>query len=306
MAARTTTTNTKAAPDGTTPQPPDPEGLNVGTVHPLHAEATAPAADALARLRAPFPAEQIGKLPKSTCKECKPYTACSRHTLVRGCRECGGTHPSSTIHLDFVGHADLTARLLEVDPAWTWEPFTSEQVLALPPVLRDAGLWINLTVCGVTRPGFGDAGGKSGGNAVKEAIGDALRNAGMRFGIALDLWAKGDRSWAKAPDETPEQAQPASPPDAKPDRPQGSVHHGQVEVANARPNDGTDPRVGVHVAAFWEDFNNLPPEGQQEVRTRWPQGFPNPDALSVNQVAVVRDLCKQARNHGPSTDADFA
>jgi len=290
MAARTTTT--KAATE-TTPQPPDPEGLNVGTVHPLHAEQPGPDTAGLAKLRAPFPPEQIGKLPKSTCKACQPYTPCDRHTMVRGCRDCGGNHPSSTMHLDFVGHADLTARLLEVDPAWTWEPFSQTQIAALPPVLRDAGLWINLTVLGVTRPGFGDAGGKSGGNAVKEAIGDALRNAGMRFGIALDLWAKGDRSWAKEPDTTPEQGTP--PPDAKADRPQGSVHHGQVEVANARPNDGTDPRVGVHVEAFWTDFNALTPPQQQQVRLGWPQGFPNPDALSVNQVAVVRDLCAQVR-----------
>jgi hypothetical protein len=44
----------------------------------------------------------------------------------------------------------------------------------------------------VTRLGYGNAEGKSGGDAVKEIIGDALRNAAMRFGAALDLWHKGD------------------------------------------------------------------------------------------------------------------
>ncbi len=57
---------------------------------------------------------------------------------------------------------------------------------------RNGGLWIRLTVLGVTRLGYGDAEGKTGGNAIKEAIGDALRNAAMRFGAALDLWHKGD------------------------------------------------------------------------------------------------------------------
>jgi hypothetical protein len=38
--------------------------------------------------------------------------------------------------------------------------------------------------------GYGDAAGKKGPNAVKEAIGDAIRNAAMRRGVALDLWAK--------------------------------------------------------------------------------------------------------------------
>jgi hypothetical protein len=56
----------------------------------------------------------------------------------------------------------------------------------------NGGLWIKLTVCGVSRFGYGAADGKTGGDAVKEMIGDALRNAAMRFGAALDLWHKGD------------------------------------------------------------------------------------------------------------------
>lgn len=115
----------------------------------------------LAQMRAPFPPNQVSYLPK------------------------GGTK------LAYVGHAALTDRLLDVDPAWSWEP------LALGanglPVIDDAGgLWIRLTVLGVTRLGYGDAGQKKGGDAMKERIGDALRNAAMRFGAALDLWHKGE------------------------------------------------------------------------------------------------------------------
>jgi hypothetical protein len=62
----------------------------------------------------------------------------------------------------------------------------------LPVIDADGGMWIRLTICGVTRLGYGDAQGKTGGNATKERIGDALRNAAMRFGAALDLWHKGD------------------------------------------------------------------------------------------------------------------
>lgn len=93
------------------------------------------------------------------------------------------------VRLDYVGHAATTKRLLEVDPAWTWEPVAFD-AFGLPAIDSKGGLWIRLTVCGVTRLGYGDAGGKSGANAVKEAIGDAIRNAAMRFGVALDLWAK--------------------------------------------------------------------------------------------------------------------
>lgn len=141
-------------------------------------------------LREPFPATQISQLPRITCKECQKYgDSCSRHQK-RKCATCGafaGQH----IHLDFVGHAALTDRLLDADPNWSWEPIAFDGK-GLPAYDEIGGLWIRLTVCGVTRLGYGDAQGKSGNNAVKEIIGDALRNAAMRFGAALDLWHKGD------------------------------------------------------------------------------------------------------------------
>jgi hypothetical protein len=141
----------------------------------------------LALLREPFPQNQISKLPKPLAKREV------MDTLPKAkCQECGGYHATSKIiHLDYVGHAALTDRLLNADPHWSWEPvgFTSE---GLPALDRNGGLWIKLTVCGVTRYGYGAADGKSGGDAMKEMIGDALRNAAMRFGAALDLWHKGD------------------------------------------------------------------------------------------------------------------
>ena len=115
----------------------------------------------LALLRAEFPANQISYLPK------------------------GG------VKLAYVGHAALTDRLLDADPAWSWEPLSIGSN-GLPVLDETGGLWIRLTVCGVTRLGYGDAGAKKGGDAMKERIGDALRNAAMRFGAALDLWHKGE------------------------------------------------------------------------------------------------------------------
>ena len=104
-------------------------------------------------LRKPFPAESVGKLPK------------------------GGAM------LDYVGHAAVTDRLLTVDPHWSWEPFALTPE-GLPAVDKAGNLWIRLTICGVTRIGVGD------GKNAKEVVGDAIRNAAMRFGVALDLWAK--------------------------------------------------------------------------------------------------------------------
>jgi hypothetical protein len=99
--------------------------------------------------------------------------------------------PKGGLKLDYVGHAALTKRLLETDLNWSWEPFAIGED-GLPKLDERGGLWIRLTVCGITRIGYGDSGNSKGTQAIKEAIGDALRNAGMRFGAALDLWHKGD------------------------------------------------------------------------------------------------------------------
>lgn len=139
-------------------------------------------------LRQPFPAHQISRLPKPT----KAQTDEVKADFKKGirCDECGAWHHPKVVHLDYVGHAALTDRLLNADPAWYWEPLAVEN--GLPVMDNLGGMWIKLTVCGVTRLGYGHAGDKSGGDAIKEVIGDALRNAAMRFGAALELWHKGD------------------------------------------------------------------------------------------------------------------
>lgn len=120
-------------------------------------------ADAQSALRAPFPPEAIGKLPKAG------------------------------IQLDYVGHAAVTDRLIAVDPEWSWEPvaFAADGAPLVRHTGKEAELWIRLTVCGVTRYGVGTA--PSGAFELsKQLISDALRNAAMRFGVALDLWSKED------------------------------------------------------------------------------------------------------------------
>lgn len=137
----------------------------------------------LVLLRAPFPPNQISLLPK-------PY---KKDSPKGNCDVCGGYHGLPATHLDYVGHAALTDRLLDADPQWNWEPLTFTN--GLPGFDQSGGLWIKLTVCGTTRLGYGhaaDSSFKEVGSRNKEVIGDALRNAAMRFGAALDLWHKGD------------------------------------------------------------------------------------------------------------------
>lgn len=157
--------------------------------------------EGLAKLRAPFLPHHISKLPKPT----KAQTETVRADFKKGirCKECGSWHHPEVIHLDYVGHAALTDRLLDTDPEWSWEPMALRD--GLPAFDASGGLWIKLTVCGVSRLGYGHAATKPNvdpGSREKEIIGDALRNAAMRFGAALDLWHKGDLH-AAGEDETP-------------------------------------------------------------------------------------------------------
>lgn len=139
-------------------------------------------------LRAPFPPEAVGKLPKVTCSACSDSKQeCKQHKRAK-CRTCKAYVSTQHIHVDFVGHAHVTERLLAVDLDWSWEPlaFTNQ---GLPAIDDIGGLWIKLTISGKTRLGYGHT-PKRGGDAVKELIGDAIRNAAMRFGVALEYWKK--------------------------------------------------------------------------------------------------------------------
>jgi len=156
----------------------------------------------LALLRAPFPANQISKLPKESRAQADDRKARKQGCVVWKCPECGGAHHKDATHLDYVGHAALTDRLLDCDPHWYWEPYVAD---GLPNAGN--GMWIKLHVCGQSQIGYGHADGKQGGDAIKEIIGDALRNAAMRFGAALDLWHKGDLHLDES--EEPAPAKPA-------------------------------------------------------------------------------------------------
>lgn len=146
------------------------------------------------QLRAPFKPSEVGKLPRLWCRDCRDskFKACDKHP-ARTCAECGQKHSTAALHLDYVGHAEVTDRLLDVDPLWNWEPMALDAA-GLPLLDRNGGLWMRLTICGVTRLCYGDAQGKSGGDAIKELIGDAIRNGAFRQGVALDLWRKTEKA----------------------------------------------------------------------------------------------------------------
>ena len=115
-------------------------------------------------LRAPFPPEQIGS------------------------KKGGGRRPD----LDYVGHAAVTDRLLQVDPEWYWTPDRREDGRwDVQTFGNEAVLTGTLTICGVTRACVGIH-PLDDNEVVKKLQSDAIRNGAMRFGVALDLWSKED------------------------------------------------------------------------------------------------------------------
>jgi hypothetical protein len=199
-------------------------------------------------LREPFSQNHISKLPKPT----KAQTDIVKADFKKGirCAECGAWHHPDVVHLDYVGHAALTDRLLDADPNWNWEPLAFDDK-GLPLIDANGGMWIKLTVCGVTRLGYGDAPNKTGGDAMKERIGDCLRNAGMRFGAALELWHKGDLhdDDGNSASQKPEHKKPESkrPEPPRPVLPVCTDEEFQKMVA-----DSVNPETGEIVKMRWK------------------------------------------------------
>ena len=102
-----------------------------------------------------------------------------------------GKLPRGGTSLDFVGHADVTKMLIEIDSTWTWEPVAFDND-GLPAYRVENGMahmagW--LTVHGVRRLGIGSV-QASKPDLLKELASDFIRNSAMRFGVCLSLWTK--------------------------------------------------------------------------------------------------------------------
>lgn len=136
--------------------------------------------------------------------------------------------------LDYLGHAAVTDILLATDPLWDWEPVAWTD-RGMPAVVLDkdgwpVGMWIRLTVHGHARLGYGTCRpGKE--EAIKELIGDALRNAAMRFGVGLSLWAK--EEWSDLAEDSRVE-----------ERPQPPTTRGRTNSANVVSAEENEPRPG--------------------------------------------------------------
>jgi hypothetical protein len=151
-----------------------------------------------ADLTARFPDDQVEKLPKPVRARDDDRGTCERGSRYSADGHYCGKYHARAVHLDYIGHAGITTRLNEVcgPDGWDWEPLVTDERGF--PVMTDE-FWIVLRIRRpdgewVTKKGVGDDFNRSS----KQAIGDALRNAAMRFGIATYLWSKSDAAAAQA------------------------------------------------------------------------------------------------------------
>jgi len=111
-----------------------------------------------------------------------------------------GKLPKGGMQLDYVSHAEITKILIEVDPHWRWVPIAWDN--GQPAIHIENGvatMWGELTILGQSRLGVGSVRADKA-EYQKELVGDFLRNACMRFGIALSLWSK--QEWEENQAET--------------------------------------------------------------------------------------------------------
>lgn len=169
-----------------------------------------------------------------------------------------GKLPKGGAQLDFVGHADITRILIEIDPNWRLVPIAWENGRPACNIVNDmATMWFELTILGTARLAIGSA--KSNAPDLDKVLyGDALRNGAMRFGISLNLWTKNE--WEDL-DHNPAPA--PSPAPVKKARVLTPLSTEQVEQFNKACTDkGLDPKVVASNAEI--------PEGQQWMESHLP------------------------------------
>jgi len=124
--------------------------------------------------------------------------------LPKNQKQADGTYKK--VNLSYVSHSEITKILIEVDPLWSWEPIGWDNGRpSINVVNGNATMWAKMTLLGKTMIGVGTASADKP-EVDKELISDFIRNASMRYGIALGLWSKTDRDTPTQPSAPRQQA----------------------------------------------------------------------------------------------------
>lgn len=196
----------------------------------------------------------------------------------------------TTIELDFVSHADITRILLTIDPTWEWTPLAVEN--GRPAIHVENGMatmWGYLTVLGHSRLGVGSVSADKG-DYEKELIGDFLRNAAMRFGIALSLWSKSSAGWDDE-DAAPVASRPAAPRPAP--KPAGKPVDDREEREAREAREALDALADAFGGELIEEpVQSAPRQAQSAPKTGGAKA-------SEKQIGLIKKLVKQnnIQNH---------
>jgi len=222
------------------------------------------------------PAELVSKLPRYSGPRDTPKAQRRREA----CQICSSYHEVPAIHLDYMGHADVTLALIDVDPSWSWEPCAYDEN-GLPRVVNRDGrltLWAWLTVCGVRRLAVGTCEATKS-DPEKELVGDLLRNGAMRFGIGTALWSKADIH-----DDPPQKPAPAAATKPEPKK-------------KPAPTDDY-----IEAAVLKLRANALDPAQKALLLERWPIKLskPIPDRIPPTVAAELEAVLDSIENPPPT------
>jgi hypothetical protein len=256
-----------------------------------------------AELAAPVRPDEIAKKPQVVQKDAAKGRCGETPGISRDGYACAGWH-APAVHIDYMGHAALTTRLNTVAGVgnWDWEPMAVDQFGL--PVIRNNRLWIRLTIWGVTRLGVGD---DEGGSSEKVMIGDALRNAAMRFGIGTDLWDRSEAARARLQAEAAEADAPAPQrPQEAPARPPATQRPTDAERA-ARA--ATTPGLAPFQVFARDAVAALNDASKVHMRSWWTAQIGDKDfhQITQRQAQMVLQECERLdpwANHDPEQLAE--
>lgn len=180
-----------------------------------------------------------------------------------------GKLPKGGVQLDFVGHADITRILIEIDPHWRLVPIAWDNGRPAMNIVNDmATMWFELTILGTSRLAIGSA--KSNAPDLDKVLyGDALRNGAMRFGISLNLWTKNE--WEDLDhNPAPVKARPTAPVSAPEQAPKQSKPKTMTPVSEAQINQFNAACEAKGIAPLAVALNAGIPEGTPWMESHLP------------------------------------
>ena len=180
-----------------------------------------------------------------------------------------GKLPKGGTQLDFVGHADITRILIEIDPHWRLVPIAWDNGRPAVNIVNDmATMWFELTLLGTSRLAIGTAKANAF-DLDKQLYGDALRNGAMRFGISLNLWTKNE--WEDLDhNPAPVKARPTATASATEQAPKQSKPKTMTPVSEAQINQFNAACEAKGIAPLAVALNAGIPEGTPWMESHLP------------------------------------